>query len=259
MRCESREVLPAMVFTRSEIYISTQRFSANAQTGRWRGEEKMKRFVHRYLDPASRLGEILFGLIMVLTVTLSAGLTVDDGRAGVRQLLAAAIGCNLAWGIIDAVMYIMNCITERSGKVRLIEAVQRARDARAALDIIQNEVEPELQSLLDPEEREAFSRSILNHVAKARIARPGVTKDDLYGALACFLLVFVSCLPAAIPFFIFSQPHFALRVSNFLLIVLLFLVGQKWAQYAGTDRRIAGTTMVIIGLVLVGVAILLGG
>ena len=221
----------------------------------------MKRFVPKYLDLASRLGEILFGLIMVLTVTLSAGLTADDGRAGVRQLLAASIGCNLAWGIIDAVMYVMNCITERSGKVRLIEAVQRSLDARAALDIIQNEVEPELQSLLDPEEREAFSRSILNHVAKARItnARTRVTKDDLYGALACFWLVFVSCLPAAIPFFIFSQPHFALRVSNFLLIALLFLVGQKWAQYAGSNRLATGSTMVVIGLMLVGVAILLGG
>jgi len=96
-------------------------------------------------------------------------------------------------------------------------------------------------------------------MAKTRITRPAVTKEDVYGAVACFLLVFVSCLPAAIPFFIFSQPHFALRVSNFLLIVLLFLVGRKWAQYAGTDRRIAGTTMVVIGLILVGVAILLGG
>ena len=219
----------------------------------------MKRFVPKYLDPASRLGEILFGLIMVLTVTLTAGLTVAEGRLGVRQLLLAAIGCNLAWGIIDAVMYIMNRLTERSGKVRLIEAVQGALDARAALDIIQNEVEPELQSLLDPKEREAFSRSILDHVTKARIARPRVTKDDLYAALACFLLVFASCLPAAIPFFIFSQPHFALRVSNFVLIVLLFLVGRKWAQYAGTNGRIAGTMMVVIGLVLVGIAILLGG
>src|SRR4029077_6702398 len=148
--------------------------------------------------------------IMVLTVTLTAGLTVAEGRAGVRQLLLAAIGCNFAWGIIDAVMYIMNFLTERSRKVRLIEAVQRARDNRAALDIIQNEIEPELQSLLDPEEREAFSRSILSHMAKARITKPAVTKEDVYGAFACFLLVFVSCLPAAIPFFIFSQPHFAL-------------------------------------------------
>jgi hypothetical protein len=36
----------------------------------------MSRFTQRHLDPGSRLGEILFDLIMVLTVTLTAGLTV---------------------------------------------------------------------------------------------------------------------------------------------------------------------------------------
>jgi len=219
----------------------------------------MKRFVHRYLDPASRLGEILFGLIMVLTVTLTAGLTVDEGRAGVRQLLFAAIGCNIAWGIIDAVMYIMNCITVRSGKVRLVKAVRRSPDGKAALALIQDEIEPELQELLAPENAEALSRSVLKHIAEAQVAGNTLTKDDFYGALACFWLVFVSCLPAAIPFLIFSQPHFALRISNFLLIALLFLVGQKWAQFAGTNRLVTGSAMVAIGLVLVGIAILLGG
>ena len=219
----------------------------------------MKRFVPRYLDSASRLGEILFGLIMVLTVTLTAGLTVAEGKAGVRQLLVAAIGCNFAWGIIDAVMYIMNCITVLSGKVRLVEAVRRSPDGKAALALIQDEIEPELQELLTREDAEALSRSILKHIAHAQIAEITLTKDDLYGALACFWLVFISCLPAAIPFLIFSQPHFALRVSNFLLIALLFLVGQKWARYAGTNRLVTGSAMVAIGLVLVGVAILLGG
>jgi hypothetical protein len=219
----------------------------------------MKRFVPKYLDPASRLGEILFGLIMVLTVTLTAGLTVTSGRAGVRQLLFAAIGCNFAWGIIDAVMYIMNCMTVRSGKARLIEAVQRAPDANAALVIIQNEIEPELQELLTSEDAEALSRSILKHVAQAKVEEKTLTRDDFYGAVACFWLVFVSCLPAAIPFFIFAEPRFALRVSNFLLIALLFLVGQKWAQYVGTNRLVAGLTIVALGLLLVGVAILLGG
>ena len=219
----------------------------------------MKRFVQRYLDPASRLGEILFGLIMVLTVTLTAGLTLADGRAGVRQLLFAAIGCNFAWGIIDAVMYLMNCITVRSGKARLIKAVQRAPDVDAALAVVQNEIEPELQELLTSEDAEALSRSVLKHISQAKVAERTLIKDDFYGAVACFWLVFVSCLPAAIPFFIFSQPHFALRVSNFLLIALLFLVGQKWAQYVGMNRLVAGLTMVAIGLLLVGVAILLGG
>ena len=109
-----------------------------------------KRFVVRYLDPASRFGEILFGLIMVLTITLTAGLTMDEGRPGVRQLLVAAIGCNIAWGIIDAVMYIMNCMTVRSGKMRLVASVQRAPNAEPPLDLIQKEIEPEHQELLDP-------------------------------------------------------------------------------------------------------------
>jgi VIT1/CCC1 family predicted Fe2+/Mn2+ transporter len=219
----------------------------------------MKAFVSRYLDPASRLGEILFGLIMVLAVTLTAGLTAAEGREGARQLLLAAIGCNLAWGIIDAVMYIMNCVTVRSGKVRLVRAVQSASDEQSALALIQQEIEPELQELLDSQQADALSRSVLKHIAQAKIATKALTKDDLYGALACFWLVFVSCLPAAVPFFIFSQPRFALRVSNFLLLVMLFLVGQKWAQYVGTNRFAAGSAMVTIGLILVGVAILLGG
>jgi hypothetical protein len=68
----------------------------------------MSRFTQRHLDPASRAGEILFGLIMVLAATLTAGLKVSEGKAGVRQLLLTAIGVNVAWGIIDAVMYIIN-------------------------------------------------------------------------------------------------------------------------------------------------------
>ena len=219
----------------------------------------MKRFVPRYLDPASRLGEILFGLIMVLTVTLSAGLVVDEGRKGVIELLLAAIGCNIAWGFIDAVMYVMSCITVRSEKAKLVTAVQSAPDSGAALVLVQNGFEPELQSMFDPSDSEAFNRSILQHLSRVRAPRPGLTRDDLLGAVACFILVFVSCLPAAIPFLLFSSPHIALRISNFLLLVLLYLVGRKWAEYVGLSRFFSGSIMVLIGLALVGVAILLGG
>jgi hypothetical protein len=220
----------------------------------------MSRFTERHLDPASRLGEILFGFIMVLTVTLTAGFSVADGKRGVRQLLLAAVGSNIAWGIIDAAMYIMNSMVVRRGKVRLVEAVQRAPDQETALVLIQGRVEPELQELIGPEKAEAFSRSVLKHIVGARIAkRRIVTKEDFYGALASFWLVFVSCLPAAIPFLIFSEPQVALRVSNFLLVAGLFYVGQKWAQYAGKSRVAVGLAMVAVGLALVGVAILLGG
>ena len=219
----------------------------------------MKRFVPRYLDPASRLGEILFGLVMVLTVTLTAGLVVDEGRKGVVELLVAAIGCNVAWGFIDAVMYLMSCITVRSEKAKLITAVQGAPDSSVALALIQKGIEPDLQSMLDPADEEGFSRSLLPHLSRARAMKAGLARDDLYGAVACFLLVFVSCLPASIPFLIFENPHLALRLSNLLLLILLFLVGRKWAEYVGLSKIKSGSVMVVIGLALVGVAILLGG
>jgi len=201
----------------------------------------------------------LFGLIMVLTVTLTASFTVADGRKGVRQLLLAAIGSNVAWGIIDASMYIMNAMVVRRGKIRLVKAVQRASDAKAALLLVKDRVEPELQELIGPEKAEAFSKSVLPHIVGAQITERILTKEDFYGALASFWLVFVSCLPAAIPFLIFSEPQVALRVSNFLLIAGLFYVGQKWADYAGKSRVAVGLAMVAVGLILVGVAILLGG
>lgn len=220
---------------------------------------KRERFVQRYLDPASRLGEILFGLIMVLTITLSAGLTVEDGKEGVRQLLIAAIGCNLAWGIIDAVMYLMNCLTVRHGKVRLVQFTTDSADSEAVLEMVRSEIEPDLQAMLLDEDAAAFRQDVLKHIVRARTTKPGLTSEDFYGAIACFWLVFISCLPAALPFLIFSSPHLALRVSNALLLILLFLVGQKWAQYAGTNRFATGAVMVAIGLILVIIAIALGG
>jgi VIT1/CCC1 family predicted Fe2+/Mn2+ transporter len=220
---------------------------------------KRQRLVERYLDPASRLGEVLFGLIMVLGATLTAGLTVAEGPQGVRQLLRAALGCNIAWGMIDGIMYVMHCLTERGERAHLIRAIQGTTDQRAALDIVRREIEPRFETLTGPKDREALCRSIVDYLAHGTAPEAKVTKDDLYGAILCFWLVFLSCLPVAVPFLIFSEPAQALRVSNALLIAMLFLTGRKWAQYAHTNRLLAGLVMVAIGLALVGVAILLGG
>jgi hypothetical protein len=117
----------------------------------------------------------------------------------------AAIGCNLAWGIIDAVMYVMNNITVRSLEIRLVHTIQDAPDKDAALNLIRNEIDPRLHSLLDPEESLGLSRSIHKRIAQMKVAKVRVTREDLYGAIACFWLVFVSFLSAAVPFLIFSE------------------------------------------------------
>jgi VIT1/CCC1 family predicted Fe2+/Mn2+ transporter len=75
--------------------------------------------IRRVLDPSERTAEVLFGLIMVLTFTGSLSV-VDAGRADVREMLLAALGCNLAWGIIDGVLYLMTTVAQRSRPRTLI-------------------------------------------------------------------------------------------------------------------------------------------
>jgi len=82
------------------------------------------RFVRRYLDPSDRVGEVLCGLIMVLDSTLIAGLTAGAGRQGVRHLLIAALGCNIAWGIIDGALYVLGNLTARRQRRRLLNEIK---------------------------------------------------------------------------------------------------------------------------------------
>jgi len=217
-------------------------------------------FSEKYLDPGARISEVLFGLIMVLTYTLTAGLTVSEGKEGVRQLLAAAIGCNVAWGIIDGVFYVMGQLFARGRRLRLAQALRAAPDEDAAVAAVGRELDDSLESVTSADERRRLYRGIVQTVSRTEPPKNGIRREDLYGALASFWLVFFSALPAAVPFLIFrSEPRFALRVSNGLLLVMLFLVGFKWADYTGDRRLVTGIVMTLVGATLVATAIVLGG
>lgn len=216
------------------------------------------RFVVRHLDPGSRLGEVLFGLIMVLCATLTTGVAAVGDPDGARELLYAAIGCNVAWGLIDAVMYVMGCMTARAGVAGLIRSIRASRSRPEALELVRRDLGSRLEVSASERQTEELSRACLDYLSASE-PPPIWVLGDFFGAFACFWLVFLSCLPAALPFLLIAEPAVALRVSNLLLIGMLFAVGYKWASHAGTSRLLSGLVMVAIGLLLVGTAVVLGG
>jgi len=86
---------------------------------------------HHVLDPIERTSEVLFGLIMVLTLTSSIRVT-EGSQPDVRSVLGAAIGCNLAWGLVDAVMFVMTNFMERARNLATFRAVRQAPSAKTA-------------------------------------------------------------------------------------------------------------------------------
>lgn len=222
--------------------------------------KRHKGFFATHLDPGGIFGEILFGLIMVLTFTLGAGLTIKaEGPEAVQGLLIAALGCNVAWGVIDGVMYVMGCLLDRGRRSRMLVALKDATDEAVALAAIESEMDGPLTSLLTPAERQAAYREVWRLSARAQPDKPRIRKDDLMGGLAAGVLVILTALPGAIPFLFMDDKYQAMRASNAILLALLFWCGFFWARYTGVNRWLAGLAMTLIGVVLVAAAIALGG
>jgi hypothetical protein len=215
----------------------------------------------RHLDPGSSLGEVLFGLIMTLTFTLGAGIIIEEeGAEGVRALLLATIGCNIAWGIIDGALYVIGQVFDRGRLMRLGQNIRATPDEATARALVAGELDEVLEPVTTGEERSALYSRVVEHVRQRQAPRHGgVTRDDLLGALVCFWLVFFASFPAAVPFFFFDDPWVALRVSNGVLLFLMFYAGFSWAKYTLAKPWVSGISFLLGGLFLVAVAIALGG
>jgi VIT1/CCC1 family predicted Fe2+/Mn2+ transporter len=193
---------------------------------------------------------------MVLTFTGSLS-AAESGHAEVRTMLIGAVGCNLAWGIVDAIMYILNALAERGSDLLALRRVRRASRTSDAHDAITEALPPVVAATLVPEDLERIRRSLV--ALPEPPDRAPLRADDFRGALAVFLLVFLSTFPVVIPFIVTSDPMRALRISNGIAIVLLFLAGYALAKASGFHPWRTGLVMVAIGAALVALTMAFGG
>jgi hypothetical protein len=211
--------------------------------------------VRGLLDPIDRISEVLFGLIMVLTSTNTISVTTA-GRAEIGTMIIGALGCNLAWGIIDAALYLLGCIDERGRNLLMLRAVRQAGSPEESRRLIADEMPESLASVLSQGEADALRQKLLQ---LPEPNRPGITRDDLLRAAAICVWVFASTFPAVVPFLFIGELRPALRLSNAIAIVMLFACGYAFARCTGRRPWPTGLLMVAIGCAMVGVAIILGG
>ena len=208
----------------------------------------------RPLEPIDRVSEALFGLIMVLTFTCSIS-AADPEREDIRTMLFGAIGCNLVWGVIDAILFLMGCLAERGKGVMTLRLVHRATTPQQGQQVIAGALPSVVASVLHQEELERL-RQELNRLPETR---PRLTKKDWLGAGGVFLWVFLITFPVAIPFVFLDDANHALRLSNVIAIVLLFIAGHAFGRTSGLRPGLTGLVMVFLGGALVAATIALGG
>ena len=208
------------------------------------------------LSPVDRISEILFGLFMALTFT-GAVSVAGPGQEEVRTLFIAALGCNLAWGLVDAVMYLVRTVTDRGRTLTLIHSVRGAADPQAGRALIEQSLSRVGTSLLSSAEVEAIRSRI---VAQTDVPpRPRLLGKDLLAALLIFLLVVGATFPVVLPFAFMQDAGAANQLSRALSLLMLFLGGLGLGRYAGYGSWKAGLMMVGLGAALVVAINALGG
>jgi VIT1/CCC1 family predicted Fe2+/Mn2+ transporter len=170
-------------------------------------------------------------------------------------VLVGALGCNLAWGLVDAVMYLVRQLTEKTRRHSLVRQLQSA-DSATAQRIIARALPGGLASLVGPAEIGAMHARLLEQPA----ARPRLVGEDYLAAFGVFLLVVVATFPVVLPFLVVDDLARAMKFSRFITVAMLFAAGHGLGRYAGHARPfVTGTLMALLGVALIVAIMALGG
>ncbi len=209
----------------------------------------------RLLDPIDRISEILFGLIMAVTIVGSLSIA-SAGRNEVRTVMAAALGCNLAWGLVDAVMFLVRTLTERS-RIRSLARGVVGADAPSAYRLIVQALPEHVIAIAGPDELEGMRRRI---VAMPDPGRASLGRDDYVAAFGIFLLVVLATFPVVVPFMLTSDAALAMQWSRGVTVAMLFLSGFALGRHGGHARPArTGVLMALFGVALIAAVKALGG
>jgi hypothetical protein len=208
------------------------------------------------LNPVDRVSEMLFGLFMALSF-VGAISVAEAGRDDVREMFVAALGCNLAWGLVDAVMYLVRTITDRGRWITLVRAVRAEANPQRGRDLVAGALSKFGARLVMETELEAIRGRI---VALPGVPeRPKLQSDDLVAAVAIFLLVVAATFPVVLPFALVEDVRAAMTASRAIALAMLFFGGLALGRYAGYGSWRVGLMMVGLGVALVAAIMALGG
>ena len=238
--------------------------SARVHTRARRHQKPREGFLAHLLDPIDTLAEIIFSVLILLTFTLAFRIFMLDGRPitadYINDLIWAALGATVAWGIIDGIMYALIEVLGRSERHRLLWHIQAANTPQEAIEAIGGEFDFILEPITGEGQRQILYQDILDHLHDSRPRSIGLKREDLTGGLASVLIAVLAVAPSFLPLFIFRNDYaLAIRLSNLVSFVVLFAAGYEWGRYTGMNRWRTGLLVTAVGALLVAVAIPLGG
>jgi len=206
------------------------------------------------LDPVERASESIFGVLMAVSIVGALSVTSGSSQE-IRTTLVMALACNIAWGLTDAVMYLVTTAITKSRNFRLARRLQQTTDPREVRRIVTDALPASVVACARDETIEAMGKDL----CALHVPKTALSSRDLLAALSVFLVVVAATFPIVLPFLFTKDVAVAKRVSNALAVAVLYAQGYVVGRFSGATPWAYGVSFAGLGAVLVAVIMALGG
>jgi hypothetical protein len=223
--------------------------------------------VARFVAPIDALTASIYSILIVLTFTLA--FTVVKRWPGYNQpipegfgseLFIAVLGAAVAWALIDGLMLALLSVLERGEKHRFLQALQAADSDEQAVEVIADEFDFVLEPIASETKRHLLYADVLEHLRESQPQPVGFQREDFVESLVTAVVAIIAAAPALLPLWLLrDDPLAALRAANIVSFIVLFILGYRWGVYTGANRWKTGLLLTGFGVILMAIAIPLGG
>ncbi len=170
------------------------------------------------------------------------------------------LGAAIAWALIDGLMLVLLSVLERGEKHRFLQALQAADSDEEAVAVIADEFDFVLEPIASETKRRLLYADVLEHLRDSQPRPAGFQREDLVEGLSAALVAMLAAVPSLLPLWLWRDEALAaLRISNIVSFIILFILGYRWGRYTGANPWKIGALLVLAGVLLTAIAIPLGG
>jgi VIT1/CCC1 family predicted Fe2+/Mn2+ transporter len=219
----------------------------------YKAPRRLFSFVGETLSLGDRLSELLYGVLMVSSIS---GLIVFEGYTEVSDfyymLIVLFITITL-WGVLDGVSYALLSAANRAERETLVESLQVEGDSEKRRKAIGDELDGTLITRLDEETQSKIFEIVEKGLPRdmTRMTKNALTSYEKRIILAAFLLDFAALVILVIPYLFFDTIAFAALISHSIALVMFVIIGFYYAKYAHLNKWKGAFVCGLLGLLLI--------
>lgn len=222
------------------------------------GEKNMK--LSSYIGKYWVGAEVIYAVIIAMTFTSILRTYIAVPEASYLPIVYSALFCCIAWGIADGSFYVWERRYNTKMENHIVDLSRSEQSRNDAILLIKEQLDDTILSNIPGERKQELYQNLVSSLAASGKKETVTSRDAFTIILGTLLISTTAGLMVVFPFFLTEDLNLALNASNWLGIILLFVIGCYRAQETKLSRMIkSGISTAVIGIMIASITVFLGG